>query len=184
MNRSYRAVFAGAALCAGLAAAEGAPTSPAVAPNAGSAQQSPNPSTSPGTGGAGTADGSTPPAAPVMTPSAMAPDTIAPDFSAPAVNETKEKERRLRGVAVIVGGGVEGYTGALAPRIDPGPTYGVGVQLRPTTVLGVELAYSGAVNQFNLSSYGGPSDTKGPMIIRNGGRALATLGLAATIVQP
>ncbi|MFE8602964.1 hypothetical protein [Archangium violaceum] len=94
--------------------------------------------------------------------------------------EEKEKKKNdTRGLSVLVGAGVEGYTGGLAPAINPGPTVGVMAGLRPTSVLGIELGYSGAVN--NLDTDVGGS---GPDIVRNGAVANLTLGLAATHIQP
>ena len=97
---------------------------------------------------------------------------------------TYEQKPDMNGVTVLLGGGVEGYTGSLAPRIAPGPTYGVSVQFRPSNILGIELGYSGAVSELRDSVTGGTSASSGPDIIRNGGRALATVGLTDTQVQP
>lgn len=100
-----------------------------------------------------------------------------------AEEESREKEKKkgrdLRGIGVTVGGGVEGYTGSLAPDINPGATAGVNVSARPSSVLGIEVGYSGAVNNLNTSVGG-----TGPDIVRNGGHAALSLGLAATRVQP
>jgi hypothetical protein len=85
----------------------------------------------------------------------------------------------MRGLSVLVGAGVEGYTGGLASEINPGPTVGVMAGLRPSKVLGLELGYSGAVN--NLDADVGGS---GPDIVRNGAVANLTLGLTAAPVQP
>ena len=85
--------------------------------------------------------------------------------------EEKEKKKDdLRGLSVLVGAGVEGYTGGLAPAINPGPPVGVMAGLRPSSVLGIELGYSGAVN--NLDTDVGGS---GPDIVRNGAVANLTL---------
>ncbi len=85
----------------------------------------------------------------------------------------------MRGLSVLVGAGVEGYTGALAPSINPGPAVGVTAAIRPSKVLGLEFGYSGAVN--NLDADVGGS---GPDIVRNGAVANVTLGLTAAPVQP
>ena len=110
-------------------------------------------------------------------------------------NAKKDDDKHgMRGIGVMVGGGLEGYTGALADQIRPGPSWGVTAAIKPSKVLGLELGYSGAVNE--LGNQGrGLSDTtyfrgyeggvaRGPDIVRNGGRALATLGLGAAPVQP
>jgi hypothetical protein len=112
-----------------------------------------------------------------------------------AVEPVEEKEEKsksnARGVTVLLGGGVEGYTGAFAPRINPGPTWGVGVALKPTGALGLELGYSGAVNSVEgssgLTSTGGTvaiSANKEADLVRNGGSAVATIGLAPAQFQP
>lgn len=89
-----------------------------------------------------------------------------------------------RGVTVMLGGGVEGYTGALAPRIDPGASWGVTAALKPTRVLGLELSYSGAANEVDDSFAGGEALAEGPDIVRNGGQAVATVALTPTSIQP
>lgn len=90
------------------------------------------------------------------------------------------KDSDMRGVSVTVGGGVEGYTGGLAPMIQPGPSWGVSVGLRPSKVLGLELGYTGAVNNIDAGGVTG----NGADIVRNGGSAVATVGLTAAPVQP
>ncbi len=90
-------------------------------------------------------------------------------------------ENAISGITFLAGGGVEGYTGSLAPRIGPGASWGVTVGLQPLKVLGVELGYTGAANDLrNSNLYPGG---KGPDIVRNGGQAVLTLGLPFAI-QP
>lgn len=99
---------------------------------------------------------------------------------APAL--AQKKEPNMRGLTFSVGGGVEGYSGGLAPRLEPGAAYGASVGLKPSRVLGLELAYSGAVNNIDLGQL---EDRFGkPEIVRNGGQAVATLGLTASPIQP
>lgn len=119
----------------------------------------------------------TPPAEPVTPPSgAFAPIEESKDVK-------KESKANMRGLTVTVGGGVEGYTGALAPNINPGPGYGVQADIKPSKVLGVELGYSGAVNELDshLTPFGGAN---GPDLVRNGGQAAVTVGLTAAPLQP
>jgi hypothetical protein len=124
---------------------------------------------------------------PQVTP--PAPVVVQPSTSTAFVpvteekNERKESKADMRGLSLMVGGGVEGYTGALAPEISPGPAYGVTAALKPSKVLGIELGYSGAVNNLSggLTSGGASS---GPDLVRNGGQAAVTLGLGAAPVQP
>ncbi len=84
----------------------------------------------------------------------------------------------MTGLTMLVGGGVEGYTGQLAPTIAPGAGYGVTAAIKPGRVVGIELGYTGAVN--NLRNDAG----SGADIVRNGGQAALTVGLTATPVQP
>jgi hypothetical protein len=94
--------------------------------------------------------------------------------------EMKDEEKSdMRGLTVLIGGGVEGYTGGLAPEINPGATAGVTAALRPSKTFGLELGYTGAIN--NLDTDVGGS---GPDIMRNGAQAALTFGLSAAPVQP
>jgi hypothetical protein len=90
----------------------------------------------------------------------------------------------MRGLTVTLGGGLEGYTGGLAPRVDPGVAYGVTVAIRPSKVLGLELGYSGAVNNLDDRGRGGVLDVDDPDLVRNGGQAAVTVGLTASPLQP
>ncbi|WP_395841365.1 outer membrane protein [Cystobacter fuscus] len=95
-----------------------------------------------------------------------------------ALDEKPKKEADMRGLTVMVGGGVEGYTGGLAPEVRPGAAVGVTAAIKPSKVFGIELGYSGAANDLRDNAGSGPD------IIRNGGQAALTFGLAATPVQP
>lgn len=99
------------------------------------------------------------------------------------MREEREERPWERGVTVLLGGGVEGYTGQLAPQINPGPQWGVGAAFKPTRIFGVELGYSGAVNNIDGSS-GALLEGGDANVTRHGGHAVATLGLTATAVQP
>jgi len=94
----------------------------------------------------------------------------------------EEEGHDMRGLTVTVGGGVEGYTNALAPQLNPGPAVSVTAALRPSKVLGIELGYTGAALNIDSGRAGGV--TSGPDIVRNGGQAVATLGLGANNIQP
>ena len=107
-------------------------------------------------------------------------DTAIPSDAAVGGSGYEVKETQdTRGLSVLVGAGVEGYTGGLAPAINPGPTVGVMAGIRPSNVFGLELGYSGAVNSLDR-----PVSGSGPDIVRNGAVANVTLGLAAASVQP
>jgi hypothetical protein len=99
------------------------------------------------------------------------------------IERDRDRGRRngpdMRGVTVLLGAGLEGYTGQLAPEINPGPMAAATIGFRPTQVFGFELGYSGAVNNLDADVAG-----TGPDIVRNGGHAALTMGLAATPVQP
>jgi hypothetical protein len=127
------------------------------------------------TGGSGIA---TPPPSD-FTPSADRAEPIEP------LEVEEEEKNDTRGLTLLVGGGVEGYTGELAPQINPGATAGVRAAIKPSKVLGLELGYSGALN--NIDTGGGDvgeGAVDGPDLIRNGGQAVVTLGLFATDWHP
>lgn len=86
------------------------------------------------------------------------------------------------GLYVLLGGGTEGYTGTNAPNLNPGFSYGATVGYKPTKLLGVELGYSGALNDIDLAGPGGAAN--GADIVRNGGQAAVTIGLTPTRLQP
>lgn len=94
----------------------------------------------------------------------------------------EEEGHDMRGLTVTVGGGVEGYTNALAPQLNPGPAVSVTAAIKPSKVLGLELGYTGAANNIDVGRAGGVTD--GPDIIRHGGQAVATVGLGANNIQP
>ncbi|TQF16177.1 hypothetical protein FJV41_09745 [Myxococcus llanfairpwllgwyngyllgogerychwyrndrobwllllantysiliogogogochensis] len=97
--------------------------------------------------------------------------------------EVKKKDKNdMKGLSVMLGGGVEGYTGALAPQLNPGPTAGVTAAIRPSKVFGIELGYTGAIN--DIDSKRGEVSVDGPDLVRNGGTAVATLGLFPSAWQP
>ncbi|NPC74279.1 hypothetical protein D7Y27_15670 [Corallococcus sp. AB004] len=125
------------------------------------------------TGGSGV---TTPPPAPSYTPTASANEDIQP------LEVEKKSKSDKKGLTLLIGGGVEGYTGALAPQIAPGPSAAVTASLRPTSVLGVEVGYSGALN--NIKDAGSFGADDGPDLVRNGGQAALTLAITPTAVQP
>ncbi|QAT88587.1 hypothetical protein EJ065_7062 [Corallococcus coralloides] len=123
------------------------------------------------TGGSGM---TTPP--PAYTPTASATEDIEP------LEVEKKSKSDKRGLTLLIGGGVEGYTGALAPQIAPGPSAAVTASLKPTSVLGIEVGYSGALN--NIKDAGALGADDGPDLVRNGGQAALTLAITPTAVQP
>jgi hypothetical protein len=92
--------------------------------------------------------------------------------------EPEKKGADMRGLTVLIGGGVEGYTGALASEVNPGAAGDVTLAIKPSKTFGLELGYSGALNNFDVDAGSGAD------LIRNGGHAALTFGLAATDVQP
>lgn len=123
----------------------------------------------------------TPPAAPV-TPVEPSSGAFVPITEESDKNVKKESKANMRGLTLMVGGGVEGYTGALASDLNPGPAYGVTAAIKPSKVFGLELGYTGAVN--NIDSRLGDIGGSGPDLVRNGGQAAVTFGLGAAPVQP
>ncbi|HEX8699548.1 MAG TPA: hypothetical protein VF815_11970 [Myxococcaceae bacterium] len=120
-----------------------------------------------------------PPADTVAPPAAATSDAFTPIEDAEEVDVNRESNADMRGLTVMLGGGVEGYTGALAPQINPGAAYGVTAAIKPSKVFGLELGYSGAVNNLDAATGG-----TGPDLVRNGGQAALTFGLGAAPVQP
>ncbi|MHA7634392.1 hypothetical protein [Corallococcus sp. M7] len=123
------------------------------------------------TGGSGM---TTPP--PAYAPTASSNEDIQP------LEVEKKSKNDKKGLTLLIGGGVEGYTGALAPQIAPGPSAAVTASLKPTSVLGVEVGYSGALN--NIKDAGAAGADDGPDLVRNGGQAALTLAVTPTAVQP
>ena len=109
-------------------------------------------------------------------------DVTTPAYASPVVvdedEKNKESDADMRGLTVLLGGGVEGYSGTLAPQINPGLGWGVTAAIKPTKVLGLEFGYSGAMNSFQ----GG--DATDADLVRQGGQVAATIGLGAAPVQP
>jgi hypothetical protein len=97
--------------------------------------------------------------------------------------ERREPNADMRGLTVLLGGGVEGYTNALASEINPGVAYGATLVLKPTKVLGLEVGYSGAANNFDREQVA-VAGRSGPDMLRNGAHAVATVGLSAAPLQP
>lgn len=90
----------------------------------------------------------------------------------------------LRGVTVLVGAGVEGYTGALNSEVAPGPAIGVSAAFKPSKVIGIEVGYSGAANEISGHGDYATAVISRADLVRNSGTALATFGLTASPVQP
>ncbi len=91
----------------------------------------------------------------------------------------------MKGAQAEVGAGVEAYTGSLAPVVQPGPSWAARLGFKPTKILGLELNYTGATNNLDSSASTRPLElSTGPDLVRNGGQAVATVGLTETVVQP
>ncbi|MFP2896753.1 hypothetical protein [Corallococcus sp. 4LFB] len=148
-----------------------APPPPEGSSSGGMSQQDSSLSGQDATGGSGM---TTPP--PSYTPSASANEEIQP------LEVEKKDKNDKKGLTLLIGGGVEGYTGALAPQIAPGPSAAVTASLKPTSVLGVEVGYSGALN--NIKDAGAAGAEDGPDLVRNGGQAALTLAISPSAVQP
>jgi hypothetical protein len=101
----------------------------------------------------------------------------------PPASSQEDIDRELRGTSVIVGGGVEGYTGSLAPRVAVGPAWNLIIGFHPSSVLGLELAYEGAVNSVKYGNFG-LTTPGGADIVRNGGHAAVTFAFGPWRVQP
>ncbi len=135
-----------------------------------------------GAGGSGSIQ-SEPLRDPQVTPEPVTPPSGAFTPITDDVEVDEGGDANMRGLTLMVGGGVEGYTGALAPNINPGPAYGVTAAIKPSKVFGLELGYSGAVNNLD-SPLAADLGGNGPDLVRNGGQAAVTFGLGAAPVQP
>lgn len=124
-------------------------------------------------------DEAVPPPAPAAVGGAGQPQAA---YGGSGLEPERHKQADMRGLTLLVGGGIEGYTGKLAPEVDPGATAGVTASLRPSRVFGLELGYSGAVNEIDSRFVG--TEQNGADIVRNGGQAAVTLGFTATPLQP
>ncbi len=112
------------------------------------------------------------------------PSDTPPMNAPPAPRPPPEQpDHWLQGVSVLLGGGVEGYTGSLSSRVAVGPAWTVILGLHPTSVFGIELAYQGAFQ--SLKEAGVPSGTSGRAdIVRHAGQANVTFAFGAWQVQP
>ncbi|GEN09342.1 Outer membrane protein beta-barrel domain-containing protein [Myxococcus fulvus] len=84
----------------------------------------------------------------------------------------QERKAGKRGdVNVFLKGGLGDYTGNLGDLTSTGPSWGLSLNVQPTTFLGFELGYEGSQNGIN--------DVRilddGPSIVRQGGSALVKL---------
>ena len=82
------------------------------------------------------------------------------------------------GLYVLIGGGVQGYTGDLGDALNLGPMAGVYVGLQPFPMIGLELGYTGGLHNFELDLRDGPD------FIRHGAQAAVTVGVPLGAVKP
>ncbi|MBF5043588.1 hypothetical protein FGE12_14420 [Aggregicoccus sp. 17bor-14] len=82
------------------------------------------------------------------------------------------------GVYVLLGGGIQGYTGDLGDAISVGPEAGVYLGLQPFPLIGLELGYTGGLHNFKTNLRDGPD------FIRHGAQAAVTLGAPLGAVKP
>ena len=108
-----------------------------------------------------------------------------PPMNAPpsAPRPPENPERWLEGVSVLLGGGVEGYTGSLSSRLAVGPAWNFILGIHPTSVFGIELAYQGAFQSLKGGD-AGSGDSGRADIIRHAGQANVTFAFGAWQVQP
>lgn len=95
----------------------------------------------------------------------------------------RERENQAdTGLYALVGGGAEGYTGQLAPQVNPGFSYGATVGFRPLPFVGVEVGYNGGLSDIDPAGEGGVAD--GPDVVRNAGQFNIVGNLTDTKLQP
>jgi hypothetical protein len=87
------------------------------------------------------------------------------------VTQEQHGINQVNPLGVMILGGVEGYSGVLAPRLNAGVSWGAAAFYEPWKVLGFELGYSGGV-AYLKNNVGGGAD-----VVRNGGYVIATPGL-------
>lgn len=85
------------------------------------------------------------------------------------------------GPYALLGGGIEGYTGRLAPELNPGVAYGAHVGFRPFRGIGLELGYNGGLHDVDAGP-GGVRD--GADITRNAGQVAVVLDAPLDLFQP
>ncbi len=108
--------------------------------------------------------------------------TAAPTWQSPPTPPPQEQlSPRL---SFNVGGGVEGYTGQLNDRINPGPTWMATLDMQALPWLSGELGYTGAVNEVDNRVATGEGIANGADIVRNGGHIAAAFNIPTPIVQP
>lgn len=128
----------------------------------------------------------------VEAPSTVDPLAPCPPVEEPGIGGTGEEvmvppavktKKPMARTYVTVGGGVEGYTGELAPSIDAGLGWGATLGFRALKNLGLELGYSGAVNEIDarVPDFSDVGAGDGADIVRNGGQAAALVGLGTRI---
>ncbi|WIG93842.1 outer membrane beta-barrel protein [Myxococcus sp. SDU36] len=94
------------------------------------------------------------------------------------------RKRADTGIYAQLGGGLEGYTGQLAPEVTPGFSYGAALGYRPHGLFAVELGYSGGLSDID-SRMGLLDDGEGgPDIVRNAGQAVVVGSFTDTRLQP
>ena len=119
-----------------------------------------------------------------QAPAAGTPGSDTVSTRSESVEETKvESGHWLKGAFVLVGAGVEGYTGSLASRVGPGPAWNLIFGIQPSSVFGLEFAYQGALNSVKFSNFG-LSTKGGADIVRTAGQANVTFAFGPWKVQP
>lgn len=120
---------------------------------------------------------------PTPPPEAAPPEAIAVETEEPTMEPYKGGPD-LKGLTVLAGGGVEGYTDNLAGQLNPGPGWSAVADIKPFKALGLELGYSGAATEVDHDvANAAQGATSGADFIRHGGHAALVVG-APTPVQP
>lgn len=84
---------------------------------------------------------------------------------------------------VTAGGGVEGYTGTLADRLNVGPMWGATLGYQPLRWMSAEVGYSGATTNID-EGFAPGLGTDGADVVRNGGQVAVSFNVPTPIVQP
>jgi len=91
---------------------------------------------------------------------------------------TRDSGPDRSGLYLLIGGGIQGYTGDQGDFLNMGPMAGLYLGLQPFPMIGLELGYTGGLHNFEVDLRDGPD------FIRHGAQAAVTLGVPLAAVKP
>lgn len=106
------------------------------------------------------------------------------EYQTEEVQVSEKKEGMNPGPYVLIGGGVDGFSGGLASDVNPGFAWGATAGVMAPR-LGLELGYSGSVNEVDRDiGFSDEGAGSGADIVRNGGQAAVTVNLLTSKLHP